>query len=581
MEKIPYDLILDIQRKVNIVDVISEYLPLEQKGKNYFAICPFHDDHNPSMSISPEKQIYTCFVCGASGNVFNFVMNYENISFVQAVSKVAKSVGISIDYQDAPKKVATNEKYEKYYKLFDIACKYYQNNIRSVYGKKAVDYLSKRNLNDDIIKEFEIGLSMNDNNLSKLLSNKGYDLNELIDVGLCGRKDKYTYDVFRNRIMFPLYNLTGQVIGFSGRIYNGETDESKYVNSKESVIFKKGTVLYNYHRAINVAREKHQIIIVEGFMDVIRLYSVGIKNVVATMGTAITKEHANLIKKMAKNVVLCFDGDKAGEKATLSALDALEKVGINPKIIRLEDDLDPDDYVIKKGVDAFLTHLDNPLSSIMFKLDINKKDINFNDYKEVSKYLDSAVKELEKINDKIVYELTVKKLAKETGVDVNTINDMVSNKPKTNVNIINKRITTGKDKYVKAEEYLIYYMLRNVDAILLYQNKVSYLQDKQLSRIAMEILEFYERNKYINVTDFTIFLEDKTNLINEVLRIDDLNLPNDVSNDVINDYIKTIDEGVLKSEIDKLKTKIKNEENVGKKVALLERLRSLKKKECK
>lgn len=139
MEKIPYDLILDIQRKVNIVDVISEYLPLEQKGKNYFAICPFHDDHNPSMSISPEKQIYTCFVCGASGNVFNFVMNYENISFVQAVSKVAKSVGISIDYQDAPKKVTTNEKYEKYYKLFDIACKYYQNNIRSVYGKKAVD----------------------------------------------------------------------------------------------------------------------------------------------------------------------------------------------------------------------------------------------------------------------------------------------------------------------------------------------------------------------------------------------------------------------------------------------------------
>ncbi len=580
MQKIPYDLILDIQRKVNIVDVISEYLPLEQKGKNYFAICPFHDDHNPSMSVSSEKQIYTCFVCGASGNVFNFVMNYEKISFGQAVSKVALKAGIKLDYDVKEINNKKEDKYNKYYKMFDTASKYYQNNIKSVYGKAAIDYLSKRNIDLNIIKEFEIGLSMNDNNIGKLLTNKGFLENELVDIGLCGKKDKFLYDIFRNRIMFPLYNLEGDVIGFSGRIYNGE-DDSKYVNSKESVIFKKGKLLYNYHRALNYAREKRQIIVVEGFMDVIRLYSIGIKNVVASMGTAITKDHANLIKKLSKNVVLCFDGDKAGEKATISAIEALDKIGIDPKIIRLEDNLDPDDYIIKKGKDAFLTHLNNPISTVMFNLDINKSQTNFNDYNEISLYLKSVSKELEKIDDKIVYELTVKKIAKETGVDVETINGMVQNIPKTSIKVIDKRKTLSKDKYEKAEEYLVYYMLKSTDAILLYQNNVSYLSNKLLSIIAMQILEFYEKNKYINVTDFTLFLEDKTDLINEVLRIDDLALPDDVNIDALKDYIKTIDEGILKQEIEKLKIKIKEEANVAKKVALLEKLRVLKKKECK
>lgn len=580
MEKIPYDLILEIKNKVNIVDVIGNYLPLEQKGKNYFAICPFHDDHNPSMSISPEKQIYTCFVCGASGNVFNFISNYEKIPFYAAVKKVAEQVGINIDINTNVSVSKTNSQYQKYYKMFDIANKYYQNNIKSVYGKKAISYLNKRSLNDDVIKEFEIGLSMNDNNVNKLLVGKGYDLNDLIDIGLCGKKDNFVYDTFRNRIMFPLYDLDGQVVGFSGRIYNGE-NESKYVNSKESVIFKKGSILYNYHKAFDYARQAHQIIVVEGFMDVIRLYTIGIKNVVATMGTAITKEHANLIKKLSKNVVLCFDGDKAGEKATISAIDALEKVGITPKIIRLEDDLDPDDYIIKKGKESFLTHLNNLMSTVMFNISIDKSKTNFNDYLEVSNYLKSVAKELEKIDDKVVYELTVKKISKETGVDIETINDMVLNIPKEKPKIIDKRKEIKKNKYQKAQEYLIYYMLRNKEAIMLYQNNVSYLEDPKLSMLAMEILEFYEKNNYVNTTDFTIFLEDKNDLINEVLRIDSMSLPKEVNTDILNDYIKTIDEGILKKEIENLKKEIAKETNVAKKITMLEKLRSLKKKECK
>lgn len=580
MEKIPYDVILDIKSKVNIVDVISEYLPVEQKGKNYFAICPFHDDHNPSMSISPEKQIYTCFVCGASGNVFNFVANYEKVSFASAVKKVAQKAGINLDINVKDDYKPQDTKYDKYYKMFDITNKYYQNNIKSVYGKKAIEYLHNRKIDDDIINEFEIGLSMNDNNVSKLLEKKGYDVNELIDIGLCGKKDNFIYDIFRNRIMFPLYNLDGKPVGFSGRIYNGEKD-SKYVNSKESIIFKKGNLLYNYHRALSHAREKHQIIVVEGFMDVIRLYTIGIKNVVATMGTAITKEHANLLMKLSKNIVLCFDGDKAGEKATISALDALEKIGIIPKIIRLEDDLDPDDYIIKKGSDAYLTHLNNPMSSVVFKINIDKSKTNFNDYNEISTYLKNVSKELEKIDDKVVYELTVNKLSKETGVSCDTINDMVKSMPKSEIKVITKRTSLKKDKYQKAEEYLVHYMLRNVDAVLIYQNNVSYLNDPILSKIAMQILEFYEINRYINITDFTVFLEDKTDLIEKSLIIDDLRLPDEVNVDILMDYVKTIDEGILKREIEKTKKQIKEEMDVAKKISLTEKLRNLKKKECK
>lgn len=580
MEKIPYDVILDIKSKVNIVDVISEYLPVEQKGKNYFAICPFHDDHNPSMSISPEKQIYTCFVCGASGNVFNFVANYEKVSFVSAVKKVAQKAGINLNINVKDDYKPKDTKYDKYYKMFDITNKYYQNNIKSVYGKKAIEYLHNRKIDDDVINEFEIGLSMNDNNVSKLLEKKGYDVNELIDIGLCGKKDNFIYDIFRNRIMFPLYNLDGKPVGFSGRIYNGEKD-SKYVNSKESIIFKKGNLLYNYHRALSHAREKHQIIVVEGFMDVVRLYTIGIKNVVATMGTAITKEHANLLMKLSKNIVLCFDGDKAGEKATISALDALEKIGITPKIIRLEDDLDPDDYIIKKGSDAYLTHLNNPMSSVVFKINIDKSKTNFNDYNEISTYLKNVSKELEKIDDKVVYELTVNKLSKETGVSCDTINDMVKSIPKNEVKVITKRTSLKKDKYQKAEEYLVHYMLRNVDAVLIYQNNVSYLNDPMLSKIAMEILEFYEINRYINITDFTVFLEDKIDLIEKSLIIDDLSLPDEVNTDILMDYVKTIDEGILKREIEKTKKQIKEEMDVAKKISLTEKLRNLKKKECK
>lgn len=579
MEKIPYETISDIQKRVNIVDIISKYLPITKRGKNYFAICPFHDDHNPSMSISEEKQIYTCFVCGASGNVFTFVQNYEKISFTSAVKKVASFIGINIDIKDDYKAKDDNLiKYDKYYNMFSLATKLYQNNIRTVYGKEAKKYLHNRSIDDDIIKEFNIGLSLNDNELSKLLESKGYMKEDTVDIGLCGIKDNYTYDIFRGRIMFPLEDSDGKVIGFSGRIYNTSSD-NKYVNSKESVIFKKGNLLYNYKRASEYAREKDYVIVVEGFMDVIRLYTIGIKNVVATMGTAITSYHAKLIRRLSKNIILCFDGDKAGAKATKSALKELEKIDLVPKIIRLEDDLDPDDYIIKKGKESFITHLNNPMTSLAFKLESDKKDIDFNDYNDISKYISSIASELEKIDDKVVLELTLKKVSKETNVDVETIRSLIKNNIKEEKKIIDKPRMLRKNKYEKAEEYLVYYMLRDTNVIDIYINKISYLSNKVLGRIVNKILEFYDKKHYINVTDFTLYLEDDTELINEVLRIDSYDMPSLVNNSVIDDYINTIDDGIIKREIIKTKESIKTEGDIAKKIILLDKLQKLKKKE--
>ena len=579
MKNISYETILDVQKKVNIVDIIGDYLPLHKRGKNYFAICPFHDDHNPSMSISPEKQIYTCFVCGASGNVFNFVANYEKISFYSAVSKIAYKVGINLGDVTFESIKKEPDKNESYYKVFELANKFYQNNINSSYGKLAIKYLHDRNISDDLIKTFEIGLSFDDNGLSKLFSSKNISDEDVSMLGLCGIKDKFKYDVFRNRIMFPIHNKDGHVVAFSGRIYNGSS-ENKYVNSSESNIFKKGDILYNYHNAINYSREEKYIIIVEGFMDVIRLSTIGIRNVVATMGTAITKEHANLIRHLSKNVILCFDGDKAGEKATISAIDALEKIDIIPRIIRLEDDLDPDDYIIKKGKEGFLNHLNNCMSALDFKLSISKKDSNFNDPKEVSKYINSAIGEINKIEDQVVRELTIKKISKETDVDIGTIKSLIKNDD-IKKDFTNRRVTSKiKRRHERAEENLIFYMLKDPNAIKVYSDNLYYMSNRLLNSIACEIEEFYNKYNYINITDFTVYLSDKENLISEVLRINNLNLPEKASLEELKDYVKAIDDGAIKEEIEKLKMSIKEESNVAKKVVLLEKLAALKKKEC-
>ena len=559
MSKITFEEILDLQRKINISDVIRDYVPLVQRGKNYFGICPFHDDHNPSMSVSNEKQMYKCFVCGAAGNVFNFVQNYEKISYYEAVKKVADKSGIIVDIDINAKK--SDDKFSEEYEIYDISNKFYQNNLNTTLGKIARKYLKERNIDEDIIKHFQIGLSLNDNNLTKLLLNKGYSDDLLVRSGISIRKENNVFDIYKNRIMFPLWDKNGKTIGFSGRIYEGN-DESKYVNTMETDIFKKGYLLYNYDNAREEVLKKDEIVIVEGFMDVIRLYTIGIKNVVASMGTAITKEQVSLIRKLTKNVILMFDGDKAGEKATKSFIEISKGIDFNIKIVRLEEDLDPDDYILKKGKDKMIEHLSHPKTLFDYKIIDMKKNLDLDDASNVSRFISEISTELSKITDDIVFDLELNKISKLTGVSVDLIKSKINRKENINKTFkkVNK-IIKKESKYKKASNIILYNMIRHNDIILYYYDNLSYLPDEIDRKLASETVLFYKKYNSFNLLDFITYLEDNNELIKRVTEIDDLKLSNEITLKEMDEYINVIKEYSEKEKIQELNEKLKNETN--------------------
>lgn len=574
MANISYEEILSIQRKANIVDIIRDYVPLTQRGKNYFGICPFHDDHNPSMSVSPEKGVYKCFVCGNAGNVFNFVMEYEKVSFYEAVKIVADKIGVSIDISTSKKE---NTKKSPLYDIYNISYKFYQNNLNTVYGKEAKKYLLNRKIDEDVIKNFNIGLSLSDSELCNALKAKGFKDDDIVSSGVASQNGNNIYDIYKNRIMFPLYDLEGNVVGFSGRIYN-QKSESKYINTKETEIFKKGELLYNYHIAKKEARKEKNIIVVEGFMDVIRLSTIGIVNVVATMGTAVTKYQLNLIQKLAPNITLMFDGDKAGEKATNAFIELANGNDSNIKVVRLEDNLDPDEYILTKGKDKMIYNLSHAQSVYDYKLSSYKENIDFNDSKEVSNYINVMIKEFEKIDDDIVREIEIKKLSESTNVSYDLIKSKLKEKEKK-VIITHKPKNIKINKYEKASKYILYRMINDNNMILYYFNNLSYLPNDTERKLASEIVLFYKKFNSFNLSDFIIYLEDKKELINLVIDISDLKYTEDELNDNIDNYFDVIKESLYNNQIVKLTSELKNESNSVKKMEIAQKIVDLKMKE--
>ena len=559
MSKPTNEEIFEIQRKINIVDVIRDYIPLTKKGKNYFGICPFHDDHNPSMSVSPEKQMYKCFVCGAAGNVFNFVKDYKNINFYEAVKEVANKVGISIDI--GTYKPKEDIKFKDQYDIYDLSNKFYQNNLNTNLGKIARNYLTSRDINEDIIKRFQIGLSFNDNKLTSLLESKGYSKELLVKSGIAVINESgKVSDIYRNRIMFPLWDTNGKVIGFSGRIYEG-SDTSKYINTMETDIFKKGSLLYNYEYARKSILDKDEIIICEGFMDVIRLYTIGVTNAVATMGTAITKEQLNLIRKLTNNVILMFDGDKAGEKATLSFIELSKDIDFNIGIIRLEEDLDPDDYIIKKGKDKMIEHLSKPMNSFDYSLVNLKNNYNFNNPEDVSKFISSISEKISNIEDDVIRDLEIKKISKLTNVDA----DIIKSKIKTKVKEVELEVKPStkfkENKYDKASKLILFNMIRHNNIIQYYYNNLSYLPDELDRKLASEIVLFFKKYKSFNLVDFITYLGDNSDLVKRVTDIDSLPYDREYIMEEIDNYFDTIREFSNKKQIENLQEKLKNETN--------------------
>ena len=564
MAFIDEETIKKIRNENDIVDVIGEYLPLVQKGKNYFAVCPFHDDHSPSMSISKDKQIFRCFVCGTSGNVISFVRDYEKVSFQEAVEILGKRIGIKLQSDKSVK----SSPYQELYDIYNISKEYYKNNLNTKEGEQARSYLSKRNLTKETIDYFDIGLSL-DGNLTSSLSKK-HDIKKLIDIGLSNSDGK---DLFKNRIMFTIKDNEGRTVAFSGRKY-ALNNEPKYINSKESIIFKKGTILYNFYNSKEYIRKQKEIIISEGFMEVIRLHTIGIDNTVALMGTSFTKEHLNIIKNLKCKVVLNLDQDDAGKTATISIGNTLLENGIDTTVILFSKYKDADELISNEGKEPFENAYKSRVSFIDFKLNYLKKNRDLNNSEDLSNYIKDSIKAINEIDDDILRELKIKELSKNYDISEDIIRSKITNTSVIERKEIPKKEIIKKkyDKYDISEIRILYLMMNNPELIKYYENNLGYLINKDRKKLAGEIINYKNRNKTFDLGDFICYtmqskeLEEVFNSVMEYHNIDSYSM------EEVDAYINVIKYKSVKDRIDVLKKEMKNTIDIEEKKKLADRI---------
>ena len=565
-----------IREQADIVDIISDYLKLTKKGKNYVAVCPFHDDHSPSLVVSKERQIFNCFTCRTGGNVFSFVMKYENVDFFEALQIVANKIGYKLSSTNFN---SFESKNKKEYEIMEIAKKYYLNNIFTDLGTSARKYLENRGINNDIIREFNLGLALKSKNeLYKLLAKKNIN-NEILDnLGLVYINGTDVFDFFNNRIIIPIEDLKGNVVGFSGRIFNGEKETSKYINTKETVIFKKGQILFNYHNAKNAIRDEKCVIIVEGNMDAITLSSSGIKNVVALMGVALSKEQIDVLKKLKVPVILMLDNDQAGLNSTLKNGEMLRSVDIDVKVVRLTGEKDPDEYIRANGVDALKDNIKHAINFVDFKLEYLKNDKNLNNIDDLVTYVKEVVKALKNEND-LTKEIFISKISKDYQIDPEIL--------KREININNEQIKKEEkvvyeqkkkaNKYEIATSKVLYHMMVDSKYIVIYKRSLGYFKEKEKRMLASEIVYYNSEHNNINIADFTTYIMPQENLFNLVNEIVNENIHTIINEDEFNACIDVILKSIKVDEIKELKEKIKKEMDISKKIDLITKLTNLKK----
>ena len=499
---IPSNVRNKIVQDISIVEVVSEYLPLTRKGNSYFGICPFHDDKNPSMSVSDSVKMFNCFSCNTKGNVITFVSKYENISIDQATIKLAERIGMKIN-TNVSKEAIKQERLEN---IMNEAAKFYSFYLRnSEEGVAALKYLHDRGISDDIIEKFRIGLSPNlSDGLYQFLIKKGFSELDLIELGLVKQEDSNRiHDIFRLRVMFPLASSNGKIVGFSGRIYT-PSNQAKYINSNENVIFHKGEVLYNMHNAALPARQLDKIYLFEGFMDVIAAYRADIKNGVATMGTALTKEHINSILSITKNIVLCFDGDEAGIKAMRRSAKMLSSYNIIPEAVVFPNNQDPDEYIKEYGskqLEAYLISKAKPVYYWLYLLAYNK--VIKNDIASVEQFKQSVFEFISEINQETIRDYYLNKMANDLGIDINSLKKDFSNlKPQyenSQNDIVNTVVEEPKKEVVKLSEVKITKAIRRAYQIII---KHSIYDHKKLNKYLAYTQEFYPGKDL--VTEFSI-----------------------------------------------------------------------------
>jgi DNA primase len=416
--RIPDTKIEEIRNTADIVDIISAYVQLKKRGKNYFGVCPFHQEKTPSFAVNEEKQIYHCFGCGAGGDVFKFLMEYKSISFIEAVQEIAEQLGIKIEYDQNISVEKQNEQ-ETYYDINLRAAKYFSDNLlKNIAGEYARDYLTGRKLTEKTMRNFGLGFALPGwDNFVKFAKENDIDLRNTTTLGLTDKKDNGEYyDKYRNRIIFPIFSTNGRIIAFGGRILDDSEQAAKYLNSPESIIYHKKRSLYGLYHAKDEIRKLDKVILVEGYMDVIALYQGGVKNVVAASGTSLTEEQAQLLSRFTKNVVLLFDADAAGIKAALRGIEILLKQDFEVKITTLPEGEDPDSFINKYGKDDFNEQILKAQNFLEYQTTQFQEAGMFDDPVKQAEAIREMVKSAALVVDELKRNLLIKMIAKKFGL---------------------------------------------------------------------------------------------------------------------------------------------------------------------
>lgn len=498
MEYISKEELETIREKADIVDIISRYIQVHKRGSRYKAICPFHDDHNPSLDINPEKRIFRCYVCNKGGSVFDFVNLYENLdSFPKAVEKVADLIGYEMKVK--PSNYAerkTDPHIKKLREINEEAIKYMMYELKSSSGINQKQYLAKRGITDKEIDYFKIGYNPINNALYEFLKAKGYSESDLLEDNVVRDGEKGIRDAFSGRITFPIFDFYGNPIGFSARSLDPNS-VAKYLNTSETTLFKKSDIVYNAHNAKNKARKEGKIYVCEGVTDVIAFYRAGIENVVCTLGKNGTKQQLKTLKYLAPTIVICYDGDRAGQEGTWELAKIANELNTEVHVVVNETGLDPDELLNKYGKDKLLEVLSNEVSWMEYVLLTLKKRYNLNNFLEKKEMANIALEEIKKLKDESDKVYFLDELNKLTGLKLTLGKEEVKQeryeKHKATV-----KTKTGIDE---VEESIIAMMLNSAEAINVFENELGFLLDTDNKMLAIMIVDYYRTNSKIDALD--------------------------------------------------------------------------------
>ena len=549
-------LINDVLKHADIVKVVSAYLPVIRKGKDYLAKCPFHDDTNPSMHISPELQIFKCFVCGTSGNAIGFVRKYEKLSFREAVKKVAEIC----DYHDPrledihETKVVDPRRTPLVKCLHDLTV-YYQYALNSPEGKAGLDYFNNRHLDANLRSKFQLGYAFKDGKATcRFLEEKGHSLKTIEDVGIASSNNGVYSDRNAGRVIFPIMDANGEVVGYSARRL-GDGPEAKYVNSPETYLFHKSNILYNYNNAKEKARIAGYIYVLEGFMDVYALYRIGMESCVATMGTALTAEHIRLLRSLNVEIRLCLDGDLPGQKATMEIANNLVNNGLSVRIVDNQNSSkDPDEILNQDGAVALNAYLNKLISRVDFILNYYKNTNPLQTTEQKTQLIQEFIPVLLAIRSQIELDSYINKLANITGFAPEAIRNILKTARKKPANTDFRSVIREYHPERKvlrrlefAERELLYQMLQNREAVAFYEQKIGGFYDETYRIIANYLIEYAKEQKDFVPVDLISSLEnsdlpEKDELINKISELYlERNHPDVCNEELLNNLQQVID----------------------------------------